>query len=230
MAIGFIIAWLYNFILDPPIKIFKKEIIKKSNLILLYLILLFFLFVGFHVYLILTNTYTGIIFFFVFILLFPILFGVIGILIKSRILVGISIGGIICLTLLELNSSEEIVRLILFSVLVLLYIEITDSSLKFDTVFSELLPDRDEEDYLIFNNTITNYIIFISTLVGLTTLITFLIFYSQTFLKPFIPVEFANSIEFNSTIFLIFILILLSFFVLYGKRMIAKGIIKLYSK
>jgi len=230
LLLGILIAWGYNLASNWPFKIFKVELLSRSARRVLYIILIFFSFLVFFIYLLFLNLTLTLLLLVLLVLMLPLLLGAIGILINNRGYIIASFIFIVFYALFYRNSSLEILDLIIFAVLAFLFLEISESKFKFKTVYAELNPNRDTHDYMMVNNTVSNYLLILAIMIGFTAVFTYLIFYSQPVLRSIMPIEIANSLEFNSAVFILIPLILLGLIILLTKRMLFKIQFKSTSK
>ena len=226
MILGILIAWGFNLLFYWPFGLGNKELVSKTTKKVLYVLFIFFTFFGFIIYLIMQSPYKAFLFLFLLVIQFPILIGVIGILVKNMGYIIASFIGTLILMLLHGNGLEELPDLLLFAAVVLLYLEISDTMIKYSESTEELQPDRDENDYVLTSESIANYLLILTPMIGFTILSTYLIFYSQITLKSFLPPGIVNSLEFNSANFLIIVLILFAISIIFGKWLVSK---KLFS-
>jgi len=230
MLLGILIAWGYNLALNWPFNIFKEELLYRRARRVLYVIFIFFSFMVFFIYLMYVNPILTTLLLVLLFLMIPVLLGAIGIIINNRGYIITSFIFTIIFALFYQNTSLEILDLVIFAVLAFLFLEISESKFKFKTVYAELNPNRDMHDHQVLNNTVSNYLLILAIMIGFIAVFTYLIFYSQPVLRSILPIEIANSLEFNSAVFVLIPLILLGFIIALTKWMLLKIQFKSTSK
>ncbi|WP_455391949.1 hypothetical protein [[Eubacterium] cellulosolvens] len=230
LLMGMVIGWGYNLASYWPFKLFKREYLSANSRKVIFALIIFFLFFGIMIYILFTSIFLLSIFLLFILITAPVLFGAIGIIIKSRGAMIISLIFIIITALLHRNTAKQMLDLVLFAAVVFLYLEVSEATFKFKQVYSRLNPERDLHDYMVLSDTIANYLLVLAPMIGLAALFTYLIFYSQGVLKAVLPIEIVNSLEFNSAIYIILPLIILAILIALGKWLIMKIFVKPTSK
>jgi hypothetical protein len=230
MILGGLTIWGYNLIAYGSRKFIQKKIFAKSNLPYYYGLLVFFLFLGISIVFFYSSLSLGIAWSMLLLLFFPIYLGIIGILAKNRYIIIFAVAGIIITTLIYQNDLDEIIDMILFAALIFIFLEITDSMFKFHSVYSELDPERDVYDNQLMSKSITNYLLVFGPILGLTMVLTFVVFYSQPVLNSVLPAEVTNSLEFNSAIFFIIPFVTLILIIIFSKWLFRRILTKISLK
>lgn len=217
----FFIALGYNFIENVPTIISKKRI-RFFKVVYGFLIILTFFFMLININL----TYgsrVGFAWSMLIVLGAPIFFGGLAIFVKHRFYIYLSLFAVVLTNLFYKNDFDDLLYIILFATFVLLFIEIGESSIKFSKVYSTLQPERDINDYDLFNNTVFRYFIGLISFIGLTVIFSYMIFNSQVIFSIVMPDEIVNSLEFRSPIFLFIPLILFAMFLFFLKWLLKYG-------
>jgi hypothetical protein len=229
MNLLFFIPWIffmalgYNFIKYVPF-VKRKENINFFRVVYGFLIILIFIFVWINLF----ETYgsdVGAAWSMLIFLDLPIIFGILAILVKNRLFIYLSLFAFIFsdLVMYYKNEFEDLLYIILFAALVLLFIEIAESALKFSSVYSNLNTERDRSDYDLLKNTVLKYFIGLISVVGLTVIFAYMIFNSQVIFLMIMPDEIVNSLEFKSPVFLFIPLILFAIFLFFIKWILKYG-------
>jgi hypothetical protein len=135
------------------------------------------------------------------------IFGLLGILIKNRGYLFFSFIGIFIVCLIKRNTFDDLIELIFFSIVLFLYFEISDSTIKFSKLNQDLWPRRDKLDFLLVNQTSGRYLLNLIILIGSTIIATLLIFNARSILSIILPREITHSLEYNSNMFLIVLIV-----------------------